>query len=152
MPRFVTESRNPSSPSACFQYVTTLANWSTFPGYGPMPGIVRASAPGPLALGVRVRVENTDGSVHHERVTAFEPPRSYAVRMELTPPASWLMRHIDEAVEFDADGVGTRVTRRFHTVPRSFVTAPLVALITRFLLRRAVEAHDRVVARALGGG
>lgn len=152
MPCFVTESLNTSSPSASFDYVTTLANWATFPGYGPMPGIVRASATGPLGLGVRVRVENTDGTVHHERVTAFEPARRYAVRMELVRPASWLMRHIDEEVCFEANGAGTRVTRRFETVPRSFLTAPLVALITRFLLRPAVEAHDRVVANALGTG
>lgn len=150
MPCFVTESLNSSSPAASFQFVTTLANWSTFAGHGPMPGIVRASAAEPLGLGVRVRVENTDGSVHHERVTAFEPGLRYAVRMELAPPASWLMVHIDEEVRFEPSGAGTRVIRRFETVPRSFLTAPFVALITRFLLRPAVEAHDRVVASALG--
>lgn len=150
MPSFVTQSENASTPAASFDYVTTLSNWSMFAGRWPMPGIVSATAPQPLALGVRVRVENTDGSVHHERVTAFEYGRRYAIRMELSPPASWLMQHIDEELVFEAAGEGTRVIRRFETVPRSALTAPFVALITPFLLRPAVEAHDRVVARALG--
>lgn len=149
MPSFVTQSENRRSPAETFAYITTLANWSSFRGHGPLPAIVRASATEPLRLGTRVRVENSDGSVHHEVVTAFEPDRRYSTRMELVPPASYLMKHIHEDVVLTPMDAGTQVTRRFETVPRSWFTAPLVALMTFVLLRPAVRKHDRAVAAAL---
>lgn len=149
MPSFVTQSQNRRSPAETFAYITTLANWSSFPGHGPLPAIVRATADEPLRLGTRVRVENSDRSVHHEVVTAFEPERRYSTRMELVPPASYLMKCIDEDVILTPTASGTQVTRRFETVPRSWFTAPLVALITFALLRPAVRKHDRAVAAAL---
>ncbi len=151
MPTFTTVSTNPASPEANFTFVTNLENWPTFTGFGPLPGIRRATANAPLALGTRVRVENTDNSVHQEIVTAFEPGRRYAVRMEVVPPASWLMRHIDEELLLEPVEAGTRVHRRFTTVARSWLTAPVVWFITFFLLKPAVLKHDAVAAQALAG-
>jgi hypothetical protein len=149
MPSFVTQSQNRRSPAETFAYITTLANWSSFPGHGPLPAIIRATADEPLRLGTRVRVENSDGSVHHEIVITFEPDRRYSTRMELVPPASYLMKYIHEDVVLTATAAGTQVTRRFETVPRSWLTAPLVALITFVFLRPAVRKHDHAVAAAL---
>lgn len=148
MPQFTTHSDNPYTPEQTFAYIIDLTKWSSFPGYGPLPGIVEASVPDgtTLALGARVRVKNTDGSVHHEVVTAFEPGRHYAVRMELSPPASYLMSAILENVWIEPTQSGTHIRRHFETVPRSFLTAPLVWLLTHLLLKRAVIAHDQAVA------
>lgn len=156
MASFETVSRYSAPVAAAFAYVIDLSKWSSFTGYGPMPGIVEASLPAgePVKLGARIRVRNTDGSVHHEVVQAFEPPAPgsararYAVRMELVPPAALLMRQIDEEVLFETDGTGTRITRRFETVPRSILTAPIVWLITHLLLRPAVDRHNANVAAA----
>lgn len=151
MTTFQTLSTTPLTPEQAFAYIVTLANWTSFTGYGPLPGIVEATAPGgTLSLGTRVRVRNTDGSVHHEVVVVFEPGQRYAVRMELSPPASWLMRHIDEEVVLSATPEGTTIRRRFDVVPRSILTAPLVAIIALVFLRTAVRRHDHVVAAALG--
>jgi hypothetical protein len=151
MPGFTTVTENLSTPEETFAFVVTLSNWPTFRGFGPLPGIVSASVPDGtvVGLGARVRVTNTDGSVHHERVTTFDPPRRYAVRMELGPPASRVLASIDEDVELQAVAGGTRVHRRFVVRPRSWLTSPLAWLVTHAFLRPAVRRHDRAVAAAL---
>jgi hypothetical protein len=53
-------------------------------------------------------VENSDDSVHMRLETAFKADRRSEVRIELVPPASYLMRHIDEEVVVTAtDSLGT---------------------------------------------
>jgi hypothetical protein len=149
VPSFVTLSDNRFTPDQCFSFVTDLTKWTTFTGYGPLPGIRHAEAADgrPLALGSVVRVQDSDGSSHEEVVTVFERPTTYAVTMRLTPPASWLMKRIDERVDFQAIPCGTRITRRFDVLPRSFLAWPLVWAVTFLLLRPAVRRHDAVVSR-----
>ena len=165
MPAFTTVSAHPATPEAVFRYIITLSNWPAFTGWGPLPGIVEASLRDdsgrdlPVGLGARIRVRNTDGSVHHEVVREFSPPSAangqrgrYAIRMELSPPASLLMQHIDEIVEVEpegAGGAGTRMTRRVETVPRIFFTWPMVWLLTHLMLKRAVQRHDQAAAAQL---
>lgn len=152
MPRFTTVTTNDATPGETFAFVIDLGRWPLFTGHGPLPGIVEASLPAgsPMGRGARIRVVNSDGSVHHEVVEAYEPGRRYAIRMELSPPASRLLWTIEEEVDFEeVDGGGTRVVRTFRTVPCGWWTAPAVWLLTRFLLRPAVVAHDRKVAQAL---
>lgn len=150
MPRFETRSTLPRPPAIVFAHILDLSQWPSFRGFGPLPGIVRAAlaGPGPLGLGARIRVTNTDGSVHHEVVEELVPGERYRVCMELTPPASWLMARIDEIVTLSPAPVGTEIRRCFEVVPRSPLTTPLCWLIAK-LLRRAVEAHNRAVAKAL---
>jgi hypothetical protein len=152
MPTFVTESTTARSPEETFDFVCDLSKWPLFRGYGPLPGIVEASLPAgePVALGSRIRVRNTDGTVHHEVVIAFERGRRYAVRMELAPPASYVMRSIEESVDLEPISGGTRVVRRFATTPRSLLVSPVAWLFGGVLLRKAVEAHNSAVAAALG--
>ena len=151
MVSFVTESVVHSSPARTFALICDVSRWSLFRGLGPIPGIAEASLPcdGPMGLGTRVRVRNTDGSIHHERVVRFDPGRLYEVHMELSPPGSWVMHSIEETVELSPWSGGTRMVRRFTLNPRSFLTAPLVLLL-RSLLQRAVEDHNTAVAACLG--
>jgi hypothetical protein len=152
VPSFTAVSEVPVPPEAVFAYMRDLSNWKRFGGYGPLPGIVEARLPEgeTLALGARVRVSNTDGSVHHERVTVFEPPRRYRVRMELEKPASRVFAWIDEAIEVEPTSSGSRVRRRFTTRSRRWYVAPVAWLVTHLLLRPAVKRHDRAVADDLG--
>lgn len=150
---FRTISQTPAVPDTVFAYIIDLANWSSFAGWGPLPGIVEASLPAgeTMRLGARVQVRNTDGSTHHEVVTAFDPGRAYAVRMEPTPPATWLMDRIEEEVELAPVPSGTRVTRTFRVWPRSALTYPLVWVIAHVMLRRAIHRHDRETGERLAG-
>lgn len=151
MPDFTLESTTPVSPERTFDAICDLSKWPLFRGYGPLPGIVEATLPGGgvMGLGARVRVRNSDRSVHHEVVTVFERPRRYVVRMELTPPASWVLKSIEETIELEAAPGGTRMRRRFVVTRRSILTAPVAWLFGGVLLPRAVDAHNRAVAELL---
>lgn len=151
MADFTTVSMTERSPDETFAFICDLSKWPLFRGWGPLPGIEEASLPAgeTVGLGSRIRVRNSDGSIHHEVVVAFEPGRRYDIRMELAPPASYVMRRIEESVELSPVDGGTRILRRFVTAPRSMVTTPIVWLFGGLLLRKAVERHNAAVAAAL---
>ncbi|GDX82525.1 hypothetical protein LBMAG42_43360 [Deltaproteobacteria bacterium] len=147
--QFSTESNAPGSPEAAFAFICDLTRWPLFTGYGPLPGIVEATVEGAVTLGSRIRVRNTDGSVHHEVVERFEPGRRYTIRMELNPPVSYVMASIEEDVELTAAASGTRIRRTFVLRPRSWFTAPIAWLFGGVLLPRAVARHNARMAAAL---
>lgn len=150
MPCFTTVNELPVSPERLFSFFTALEYWTLFEGWGPMPGITRATLDrGPWGVGARVRVENTDGSVHHEVVQRYEPGRAYAVKMELPPKAQAVLAAVEEELHLEPTPGGTRLTRTFTTTPRAWWTAPLAWLVTHVFLRRAVERHDRNAAGQL---
>ena len=101
---------------------------------------------GEVRLGSRIRVRNTDGSVHHEVVEAFEPGRRYVIRMELAPPVSYVMAAIHETVELEPADGGTRMRRTFVVTPRAWFTAPIAWFFGGVLLPRAVERHNATAA------
>lgn len=145
MPAFATRLVTAEPPEAVFDRIADLAQWPTFTGWGPMPGITRAELVegSEVAAGARVRVTNTDGSVHHERFEVFERGRRLRIRMELGPPAAWFLAEIVETVEVGPDGA---LVRSFHLPARSWLTAPMAWLIGG-MLRRAVLAHNAALAR-----
>jgi len=154
MPQFTTVCWFPASPEHVFAGIVDLARWPLFSGYGPLPGIRAASLPPGqvMALGARVRVDDMDGTHHHERVEGFEPGRRIALAMELTPPAAHVMAGIHEEVLLAASSGGTTVTRTFIATPRAWYTWPLAWLFGSFLLRRAVDRHNAAVASAYAQG
>jgi hypothetical protein len=157
MPEFVTQSETTRPPEETFDFIVDLSQWPSFRGYGPLPGIVKATLSEPVSetggagpgLGSRIRVENTDGSVHHEVVVAFERGRLLQIRMELAPPVSYVLASIDETVELEPTPTGTRVTRRFVVQAASVFSAPVAWLFGGVLLRRAVDAHNVAVSAQL---
>jgi hypothetical protein len=116
-----------------------------------VPGIIEATLPDgwPLRVGSRIRVQNSDGNVHHEVVTQFVPGRRYAVRMEVARPASFVLASIEEQVDLHAAGDGAEITRRFELRPRSWLTWPIAWLICHLFLKRAVIAHNHAMNAAL---
>lgn len=151
MPAFTTRSRAPVPPARVFAFIVDLRQWPSFRGFGPVPGIAEASlaGEGALRVGSRIRVRNTDGSVHHEVVTQFVPGRRYAVRMEVARPASFVLAAIEEQVDLQAVGDGAEMVRRFELRPRWWLTWPLAWLICHLFLKRAVIAHNDAMNAAL---
>lgn len=147
MPAFETTSASSAPPEAVWAFMLDTSKWTLFEGYGPIPGIVGATLDGEPAVGKRFRVENTDGSVHHERITTFEPYTRYAVTMEVAPPVSWVLAGVDETVWLEPTPAGgTRIRRRFDVRPAGFWAWPWTWVIARFLLPRAVERHNAASA------
>lgn len=145
MPAFTTVSVVPQPPEVVFEVITSTTWWPLFTGYGPMPGIAHAE-PGdglPMHLGSVVEVTNTDGSRHQEVVTALEVPRLYAIEMRLPASARIVLSTVRERVEIEPYADGSRITRRFEVVPRSWLTWPAALLLAQLLLRPAVERHNR---------
>jgi hypothetical protein len=138
-------------PGLAFAHIVDLDAWPQFPGFGPVPGIVDAKLVNGATVGPgsRIRVTNTDGSVHHEVMKRFEVGRHVTIEMELTPPAAYVMAGIDERVDVEAHGAGTRITRRFTVRPRWFFLAPVAWVIAHVFLRRAVGRHDAAVRAVL---
>lgn len=70
-------------PREISQRILDVANWTTFRGYGPIPGIRHAEieCAAPAVVGSRIRVENTDGSTHVEEIVDWQPDRRVELRM-----------------------------------------------------------------------
>jgi hypothetical protein len=151
---FQTRTDVATRPGLAFAHIIDLDAWPTFRGFGPVPGIVEAKLVNGTTVGPgsRIRVTNTDGSVHHEVMQVFEHGRHVTIQMELTPPASYVMAGIEERVDVEAQGDGTRITRTFIVRPRWFFTAPIGWLIAHGFLHRAVVRHNEAVRAALVRG
>ena len=145
----------PLAPEDIAGQILDLANWTSFTGYGPLPGIRAAEfeARPPGVVGTRIRVTNTDGSSHVEQVVEWEPGRRLGLHMtDFTPPLSRLSTGFEECWEFESDTGGTRVIRSFRLHPKSRTAQPVLWLIS-LLLRRAVARHLRRMRHAgLGKG
>ena len=139
----------PMTPEEIANQILDLANWTSFTGYGPLPGIKAAEfeARPPGVVGTRVRVTNTDGSGHVEEFVAWEPGRHVRLAMtDFSPPLSRLATRFEEAWEFERVGGLTRVVRTFRLYPRSDLARPALWLIGR-LLKRAVARHLRQMGK-----
>lgn len=135
---------------AIFAAMLDVASWSSFRGYGPIPGIrvARFLERTPELVGSRIAVENLDGSSHVERIAVWRPPHAIEMRMtELSPPLSRLATQIVETWRFEATPGGTRATRAFELQPRG-VAGRIVLPAIAFLLGRAAARH----LRELDGG
>lgn len=120
-----------------------LQNWSSFQGYGPLPGIQSAEfdVRTPELLGTRIRVINRDGSSHVETITDWQPGQQLQMTMnQFTPPLSKLATHFLETWNFQPVEQGTRVTRSFELFPTSSF-AKLSLWMISFLLKKAIKRH-----------
>jgi hypothetical protein len=144
----------PLAPEDIAGQMLDLANWTTFTGYGPLPGVRAAEfeARTPGVVGTRIRVTNTDGSAHVERIAEWDPGRRLRLDMtDFAPPLSRLATGFEERWEFERAGGGTRVVRSFRLHPKSRLARPALWLIS-LLLRRAVARHLRRMWHAGRGG
>ena len=143
-----------TTPARLFDFTNDAANFTSFAGFGIVPGIKEAVyvTTGPPARGARRRILKTDGTLHIEEITAFETAVRHCSRItDLTPPFSWLVKFGEDDWRFSSAGGRTLVDRAF-----SFeLTTPLAALIALPLLhvfmRVAVRRDLRNIAARLSG-
>ena len=140
---FVVEAVLPLPPREIAGQMLDAANWTSFQGYGVLPGIREAvfEVVPPEVVGTRVRVTNTDGSRHVETIIEWRPDeRVKLVMSEFRPPLSLLATQIVETWDFAVRPDATHVRRTFELHPRSVLARPALWLIS-LLLRRAVGRH-----------
>lgn len=128
-------------------------NWSSFTGWGPLPGIRRAAIERgtPELVGTRFRVVSTNGDTHAETIEAWDPERELVIRMDGFPsPLRWMATHFVErwSIEHMPGGARTAV-RSFAMHPTRRAWVPALWLI-RSMLRRAVDRHNRAVLDGAG--
>ena len=144
----------PETPEGIAARIADVDSWSTFEGYGPLPGIDYAEyeTRTPEIAGSRVRVHNADGSSHVEALEVWEPGERIVLRLgDFGPPLNRIASHFLEDWHFeerDGPDAGTLVTRQMEMFPRSPLMLPALWLISN-LMRRALERHmERMVEEA----
>ncbi len=142
-----------STPELLFENILELENWTSFEGYGPLPGIesARYESCTEEIVGRRIRVLNRDGSSHVEEILTWDCP--YGLTMELkefSRPLSYLATHFIESWTVRTGDSGTHIVRSFQLFPKNLLTRPPVWLIGRFM-RRAIARHTAELAGAVRG-
>ena len=139
--------RSQRKPAQICETILDLANWPSFEGSGPVPGIREArylARPAGL-VGTRIGVINADGSSHVEEIVQATQGRSRSLRIgEFSAPASWLFSHFLEHWRFRSEGDATEVERTMELFPRHPLTRPLALVISRYL-QRALEQQLRTL-------
>lgn len=123
------------------------ANLTDFAGYGPIPGIARASVDGE-GVGMRRAITNTDGSSHREEVIVYEPPRRIVDRIDgFDSPVRLLAREITDELRFEPRGDATELVRTFTVELRSVLAWPLARVMRLFMSRAIARHHANAKAR-----
>jgi ribosome-associated toxin RatA of RatAB toxin-antitoxin module len=130
------------SPQAVFDLMVDTQRFpATFTGYGLIPAIRSITLHGPLAVGATRRIENSDGSVLSEQVTALTAPSHHAYILSgFAAPFAWLVTQgaADWQIDAVADG-GTWVRWRYDFTLTSRLAYPLAALVLRGFMARALQ-------------
>lgn len=151
------ERRIDAPPEAVFALALDSDRFpALFPGFGPIPALVRITPLAPPAVGALRSLESSDGSRLMERITALEPPRLHAYTLDgLRPPLAWLARAGHARWEFAADrsegGHATRVAWRYDFELTSPLAWPLAAPLLRGCMRAAMRRCLERMAQALEG-
>lgn len=143
--RFSCEETLQPLPAELAEGILDLANWTSFQGFGFLPGIKSAEfeVRTPGVVGSRIRVTNTDGSRHVEEIVEWNPNHRLRLHMgSFSAPLSHLATSFEEEWEFQRMDQATRVTRSFVLHATSAFTRPFLWLIS-VLLKRAIARNLR---------
>jgi Polyketide cyclase / dehydrase and lipid transport len=138
-----------------FDFTNDANHFTTFTGYGPIPGIGKARyiTPGSPRLGSVRRVLKTDDTEHVEEITCFERPTRHTSRItELAPPFSWLVKEGSDDWKFRAEGPAlTIIERTFSFELTTPIVRPLAWLVLHLWMKKAVMRDlDNIMNRLTG--
>ncbi len=139
----------PLPPRAIAEQILDVQAWTTFTGYGPIPGVESAEfeVRTPEITASRIRVTNGDGTRHVEEIMEWEPESRLRLRMqELPSPLAAMATSIDETWTFRQAGGETVVTRSFALHPRRWWAGMPLRMIA-FFLKRAIDRQLRLMQK-----
>ena len=132
---------------AIFDGILNLENWSSFKGYGPVPGIRKAEykIKTDKIVDSVIEVESTDGSHHTETIKEWILGKSMVIEMgNFSSPLSHLATHFIERWSFLPSGKAQIMRREFTLYPKNFWALPFLWLISKFM-KRAVDRHSAYI-------
>jgi ribosome-associated toxin RatA of RatAB toxin-antitoxin module len=121
-----------------------------FTGFGPIPGLRRVTLHAPLAVGSTRELEDNDGLLLNERITALEPGSRHAYTLSgLHPPLAWLVRSGHAEWTFAPLPEGTQVVWTYDfelTSPLAWpIASPLLHVCMRGAMQRCLDAISRAL-------
>ena len=121
-----------------------------FTGFGPIPGLRRVTLHAPPAIGSTRELEDNDGLVLNERITALDPGRRHAYTLSgLHPPLAWLVRTGRADWRFAPVAEGTQAVWTYDFELTSPLAWPLAWPLLRIFMRGAMQRCLDAMARAL---
>jgi hypothetical protein len=121
-----------------------------FTGFGPIPGLRRVTLHASPAVGSTRELEDNDGLVLNERITALDPGRRHAYTLSgLHPPLAWLARSGHANWTFASAAEGTQVVWTYDFELTSPLAWPIAWPLLRGFMRGAMQRCLDAMARAL---
>lgn len=142
------EARLNGGPEIVFAGMQDVSQWSSFTGYGPLPGIKKAEYERRTEdmIGSVIRVYNTDGSSHTETIREWAPGRSIVMEFGgFTPPLAQLASKFVERWRFAQAGGATLARREFELHPRSPLAYVPLWVISKWM-KRGLAQHLQAIA------
>ncbi|MAY02968.1 MAG: hypothetical protein CMQ38_08335 [Gammaproteobacteria bacterium] len=136
------------SPESLCENIFDAGQWSSFRGYGPIPGIARVSkdSSGDSELGTVFHVENLDGSSHDEEVIEYIPGQLIKMHMHnFSAPLDRLASHFTERWDFQHLDNKTVITRSMELHEKNILGGILLRIISVFL-KKALKRHTEFIA------
>lgn len=132
-----------------FRSIADVSKWTTFTGYGPLPGVKSASyrTRTDTMVGSVIHVQNTDGSQHDEEITEWIPGEAITMRFtNFSPPLSKLATHFTEHWTFRVTPDHSRISRQLKLYPKSAFARPALWFISK-LLKPGIARHLNIITR-----
>ncbi len=146
-----TERKIRASPEAVYALSLDAQGFpAVFTGFGPIPGLRRITLHAPPAVGSTRELEDNDGLVLKERITALEPGRRHAYTLSgLHPPLAWLAREGRADWTFAPVAAGTQVVWTYVFELTSALAWPVAWPLLQGCMRGAMRRCLDNMARTL---
>lgn len=149
----ITSVRVSIDPATAFARIAAIDLPRAFVGYGPLPAVIGIEGTSVWqSVGQRRTLRLADGSSAVETLTSIETPSQFAYRVDrYSSILRLLVDHAQAQWRFvdDADSGGCQMIWQYRYVPRHWLAAPLVWLITHTLwrgyMRRSIDRCAAIV-------
>ncbi len=145
---FIVEKTIHNSPKEICKNVLDVETWSSFDGFGLLPGIEKAEFEKRTKkmVGSRIRVKNSDGTDHLEEILEYESGKKIVMKIFDFPTAlSYMATHFIEEWNFKKlEKNKTLVTRKFQLYPTSFITRPFLNQISSLMEKSIAKQLDEM--------
>ena len=146
---FSIETHITGNPKEFLEAIFIVENWTSFSGWGPIPGIDTAilDISDDSKIGTTIDVTNKDGSTHRETVVEYVPGERLVMRMDkFSAPLARFASHFLETWDLEKESDSYRLVRSFELYPKNTM-GKIVLPIVSIMLKKAVRKHTLELAQ-----